>query len=195
MYTHERWCISSICDEEHIRDADRTGSEKWRLYICILSKPRHSPYRHLNRSQTCWLDPSCIVQPKSAGDVSAALRVAGFFRAPFAVRSGGHSPNPGWSSASAPVLLIDLAGLDFVSLSADRQTASVGPGNRWIDVIGALDPHGVSVISGRIPGVGVGGLLLGGMYLPTFYPVCSRLGDVDVDEGIIPTYTHKPRRL
>jgi FAD/FMN-containing dehydrogenase len=44
------------------------------------------------------------------------------------------------------------------------QTARVGPGNRWQDVVKALSPYGRTVVGGRIGHVGVPGLLLGGKF-------------------------------
>ncbi len=87
-----------------------------------------------------------------------------YFQVQFAVRSGGHSPNPGWSSVTQPGILIDLSQLDDITISDDRKTVTVGPGQRWGNVFAALDPYGISVIGGRIPTVGVGGLLLGGKH-------------------------------
>jgi hypothetical protein len=49
-----------------------------------------------------------------------------------------------------------------MSISRDRETFSVGPGVRWGQVYEFLDPYDVTVVGGRIPQVGVGGLLLGG---------------------------------
>jgi len=37
-----------------------------------------------------------------------------------------------------------------------------GAGLKWIQVYEALDPHGLAVTGGRVPSVGVAGLLLGG---------------------------------
>lgn len=53
--------------------------------------------------------------------------------------------------------------LDQIIVSADKKVASLGPGARWGDVFTALDPYDVSVIGGRIPHVGVAGVILGGM--------------------------------
>lgn len=53
--------------------------------------------------------------------------------------------------------------LNQVTVDASLGIASLGPGGRWGDVYEALDPYGVSVIGGRIPHVGVGGLILGGL--------------------------------
>lgn len=58
--------------------------------------------------------------------------------------------------------MVNFAKLNQVTLSQDRTTTSVGPGNTWGDVYAVLDPLGVSVVGGREAGVGVGGLLLGG---------------------------------
>jgi FAD/FMN-containing dehydrogenase len=41
-------------------------------------------------------------------------------------------------------------------------TANIGAGLTWDDVYAALVPHGVNVLGGRVPGVGVAGLTLGG---------------------------------
>jgi FAD/FMN-containing dehydrogenase len=42
------------------------------------------------------------------------------------------------------------------------QTAEIGAGLIWDDVYAALDPYGVNVVGGRVSGVGVAGLILGG---------------------------------
>ena len=117
----------------------------------------------LNWSQACWAAPTCVVLPRSSQDVSKTLKIIKFFQIKFAVRSGGHSPNPGWSSINGPGLLIDLQRFNQVTVNSDRSVASLGPGGRWGDVFAALDPYAVSVIGGRIPHVGVGGLILGGL--------------------------------
>ncbi|KAL8859642.1 MAG: hypothetical protein Q9178_003756 [Gyalolechia marmorata] len=115
-----------------------------------------------NWSQSCWRAPTCLVIPESAQDVSKALKIIKFFKSKFAVRSGGHSPNPGFSNINNPGILIDLQKLNQIEVSADKKVARLGPGGRWGDVIAALDPYDLSVIGGRIPQVGVGGLILGG---------------------------------
>jgi len=86
-----------------------------------------------------------------------------FFQIQFSIRSGGHSPNPGWSNIGQYGLLIDLQKINQVTVSTDKTVASLGPGGRWGDVYATLDPYEVSVVGGRIPQVGVGGLILGGM--------------------------------
>jgi FAD/FMN-containing dehydrogenase len=57
---------------------------------------------------------------------------------------------------------VDLRALNSVNLSADKSSVSVGIGATWDIVYSKLDPLGLSVAGGRVAGVGVGGLTLGG---------------------------------
>ncbi|OQE18060.1 hypothetical protein PENFLA_c022G04951 [Penicillium flavigenum] len=91
------------------------------------------------------------VEPEEAQDISTAAKVINFFQVKFTVRSGAHSPNPGWSSVGSQGILLDLSRLNSVSLSADGQIASVGPGLRWGEVTMALDAEKAVVIGGDCP--------------------------------------------
>ena len=76
------------------------------------------------------------------------------------MKSGGHATNPGFSST--PGVQISLSRFNTFKVNTEAQTVELGPSLTWDDVYERLDPYGVSVIGGRIPGVGVGGLTLGG---------------------------------
>jgi FAD/FMN-containing dehydrogenase len=89
------------------------------------------------------------------------MKIITFLRIPFAVRSGGHSPNPGWAGVESGIL-IDLSRMNSISISEDTKTFAVGPGARWGQVYEYLDPYNVTAVGGRVAQVGVGGLLLGG---------------------------------
>ncbi|KAK2732573.1 hypothetical protein CKAH01_08671 [Colletotrichum kahawae] len=117
-----------------------------------------------NWSATCVAEPHCILAPVNATDVSRALQIITYFNTTFAVRSGGHSPNPGASSVGGRGILLDLQYLNAIGLSQDRSVAHVGPGARWGEVYNVLDASQAVVIGGRLPSVGVGGLMLGGGY-------------------------------
>ncbi|CAK1359615.1 hypothetical protein CB0940_05789 [Cercospora beticola] len=106
--------------------------------------------------------PRCVVQPASVQDLSTAMRIIGERRVPFAVMSGGHTSNPGFSSTTG--VHISLAKLNEVSLSQDGSIARVGFGNKWLDVYKKLEGTGRNVVGGRVPGPGVGGFTLGGGY-------------------------------
>jgi FAD/FMN-containing dehydrogenase len=68
---------------------------------------------------------------------------------------------PGASNSPGGVT-IDLANLNSINVNTDASTVSVGPAATWDAVFAKLDPLGFSVTGGRVGGVGVGGLTLGG---------------------------------
>jgi FAD/FMN-containing dehydrogenase len=68
---------------------------------------------------------------------------------PFAVKGGGHAAFAGSSSIEGGIT-IALQNLKQVKPSADKKTVDVGPGNRWLDVYQALEPHGLNVVGGRV---------------------------------------------
>jgi FAD/FMN-containing dehydrogenase len=81
--------------------------------------------------------------------------------AKFAMRSGGHNANAGFSSTDANGVLIDVRDLNVRTLNDDG-SMTVGSGNRWQDIYNFLDDHGLGAVGGRHDGVGVAGFLLGG---------------------------------
>ncbi|KAM0418877.1 hypothetical protein ACHAPT_012142 [Fusarium lateritium] len=105
--------------------------------------------------------PRCFVTPRSAKGVSTVMKILTSRNAPFAVKSGGHTAFAGGSNIADGVT-IDLVYLNDITVSPDRQTVSVGPGNRWINVSEVLDPLKLAVTGGRVADVGVSGLILGG---------------------------------
>ncbi|KAK4238693.1 FAD-binding domain-containing protein [Achaetomium macrosporum] len=112
-------------------------------------------------SATCVLDPGCVFTPASARDVADALRIIRDTRTTFSVVSGGHMPVPGAQSNNGGVM-IAMANINAKTLNAEKSVASIGPGNRWIDVYKWISPYGLAVAGGRYSDVGVGGLLVGG---------------------------------
>jgi FAD/FMN-containing dehydrogenase len=76
------------------------------------------------------------------------------------VKGGGHTSNPGFSST--PGVQIALSRFNDTKVNADDGTVEVGPALTWDEVYETLAPIGMSVVGGRIPGIGVAGLTLGG---------------------------------
>ncbi|KAJ5490657.1 FAD linked oxidase N-terminal [Penicillium expansum] len=109
------------------------------------------------RSQNCRLNASCVVTPDSAQEVSRLLQILGILETKFAIRSGGHNTNPGFSSIDHHGGLIALGKLNIMSISADRGTVIIGPGNKWGAVYKYLQPYNVTVLGGREVDVSVGG--------------------------------------
>lgn len=59
-------------------------------------------------------------------------------------------------------MVISMGKFTELSVSEDGKTADVGFGLTWLDVYRGLEKYGATVTGGRVPTVGVGGLLLGG---------------------------------
>jgi FAD/FMN-containing dehydrogenase len=97
------------------------------------------------------LYPTCEVFPTTAEEVSSIVSIIQTAGSDvnFAVKSGGHNPNVGYSSTDGGIL-ISMSNLSFTVLSSDQQTVDVGPGARWVQVVEALEPYGVTVVSGRL---------------------------------------------
>ena len=72
-----------------------------------------------------------------------------------------HTPHAGSANIAGGVT-IDLQNLDQVTVSSDQKAVSLGPGNRWGNVYLKLDSLGLAMVGGRVPTVGVGGLVTGG---------------------------------
>ncbi|KAI0260029.1 FAD dependent oxidoreductase [Gloeopeniophorella convolvens] len=105
---------------------------------------------------------ACSIEPGSEQDIGAILRIIGSTRTPFAVKSGGHASNPGFSSTAG--VQISMARFRNITVNSNAGTVELGPGLTWDEVYTALESTGVTVVGGRIPSVGVGGLLLGAGY-------------------------------
>ncbi|KAK6513471.1 hypothetical protein TWF281_005094 [Arthrobotrys megalospora] len=105
--------------------------------------------------------PRCVFTPYNTQDVSKAVKLFTRKNCQFAIRSGGHSYNPGWAGIENGILM-SLGYLNQTTYNPTTQIATVGGGSRWTDVYGALLPYNVTVLGGRNSDLGVGGYLTGG---------------------------------
>ncbi|KAI1261151.1 hypothetical protein F5Y18DRAFT_440682 [Xylariaceae sp. FL1019] len=114
-----------------------------------------SSYIFVNRRQA----PACIVSPTTATQVAQVLRALEFCsNYSIAVRSGGHSPNRGFSNTDNGITL-DLRKLQEVKMHRTKSgILSVGTGALWADVYAYLDPMNLTVVGSRVVSVGAGGL-------------------------------------
>ncbi|PBK61210.1 FAD dependent oxidoreductase [Armillaria solidipes] len=104
----------------------------------------------------------CSVEPGSPEDVGVILGILGKTKTPFAIKGGGHATNQGFSSTTG--VQIAMTRFNEVTYDPATQTAVIGAGNIWDDVYEILDAQGVNVVGGRVTGIGVAGLTLGGGY-------------------------------
>ncbi|RYN17082.1 hypothetical protein AA0112_g12228 [Alternaria arborescens] len=105
--------------------------------------------------------PACLVHIRSAEDIAAVVSVSRTSGCPFAVRGGGHSDIQGASNIDRGIT-VNMAGLNDVILDESEGLVKVGAGATWGDVYKELEKVNKTVVGGRLTGVGVGGLLLGG---------------------------------
>ncbi|KAF8182931.1 FAD dependent oxidoreductase [Pholiota molesta] len=96
----------------------------------------------------------CVVEAGSPQDVGKLT--------PFAVKGGGHATNPGFSST--PGVHISMYRFSEIQYNSTSNTADIGTGLICDDIYAALDPLGVTVLGGRVSGIGIAGFTLGGGY-------------------------------
>lgn len=112
-------------------------------------------------STTTWSQPQCVFVPRTAKSVGKGIWAAKLCGTDFAIRGGGHMPNPGFAGTKTGILF-GLSALNTLSISSDKTSLFVGPGRKWGEVYNFLVPYGRYVLGGRLQQVGVPGLLLGG---------------------------------
>jgi FAD/FMN-containing dehydrogenase len=104
--------------------------------------------------------PGLIAQCASVEDVRSVVRYARKHGILLAVRGGGHN-GAGFGTCDDGIVL-DLAGLDGVSVDPAALTARVGGGATLAQLDAATGEHGLATPSGIISTTGVGGITLGG---------------------------------
>lgn len=105
--------------------------------------------------------PACLVHIQTAEDVAAVISTSRTTSCPFAVRGGGHSDIQGASNIDGGIT-VNMAGLSNIVLDESEGLARIGAGTTWGDIYKELEKVNKTVVGGRLTGVGVGGLLLGG---------------------------------
>jgi FAD/FMN-containing dehydrogenase len=95
------------------------------------------------------LRPSCVFKPAKTLDVSTLVLIARVYQCPFAVKGGGHAA---WAGASSieDGITVSLEKFKQIAIGADQKTVDIGPGLRWSDVYSGIEPHGLSVVGGRV---------------------------------------------
>lgn len=76
------------------------------------------------------LVPTCILQPRTAGEVAEAIKALGSTGQKFAIRSGGCGNRAGSNNIDGGVT-IDLGLMNEVHYDSETKLASLGPGANW----------------------------------------------------------------
>ncbi|KIW74600.1 hypothetical protein Z517_11370 [Fonsecaea pedrosoi CBS 271.37] len=128
------------------------------------------------------VNPYCIFKAPNKGAVSVVILLSRLTTCPFAVKSGGHAAFQGASNIEGGIT-VSLAALNTITVSKDKKTVAVGPGNTWNSVYTALAPSNLAVIGGRVAPIGVGGLTTGGgiSFFSSLYGwACDNVASYDV---------------
>ncbi|KAF4551376.1 FAD-binding domain-containing protein 71 [Elsinoe fawcettii] len=105
--------------------------------------------------------PFCVFKPADDKAVSVVVLLSRLTQCPFAVKSGGHAMFEGSSSFEGGIT-VSLESFNGISVSADKNVASVGAGLRWGPTYAKLAEQDLTVLGGRLFSIGVGGLTTGG---------------------------------
>ncbi|KAJ5736907.1 Bifunctional solanapyrone synthase [Penicillium malachiteum] len=149
---------SKICDLVDTAIPDRISYPASASYVTAQSS-----YYSAHESE---IRPACILTPESPKEVSrfvelvtrqAANSPRSHPVAKFAIRGGGHAVFAGAANIESGIT-VDMRALSSVSLSDDRKTATIGAGAIWSEIYPQLVPYNVTVMGGRVAGVGVGGV-------------------------------------
>jgi len=107
--------------------------------------------------------PRAVVHCLATEDIQLAIRAARDCGLPLSVRGGGHH----WAArALCAGIVIDLSGMNGVSVAADQRSAIISGGARAADVAAVTDPLHVAAVTGTCSAVGMAGLTMGGGYGP-----------------------------
>ena len=104
--------------------------------------------------------PALVARPRSAADVSAAIRFAREHALPVAVRGGAHSVAGRGTCDDG--IVIDFADMKAVHVDPARRTATAEAGARWQDFDRDTQAHGLATTGGTVGDTGIAGLTLGG---------------------------------
>lgn len=128
------------------------------------------------------VNPYCIFNAPSKDSISVLILLSRLTSCPFAVKSGGHAAFQGASNIEGGIT-VSLKALNSITVSKDKKTVAIGPGNTWNAVYSALTPQNLAVIGGRVAPIGVGGLTTGGgiSFFSSLYGwACDNVASYDV---------------
>ncbi|MFD5146893.1 FAD-binding oxidoreductase [Streptomyces sp. NPDC058401] len=128
-------------------------------HLVLPSDADYQRAKQLYQVQFDATNPRAVAYCKTPSDVAKCLTFAQNHDIEVAARSGGHSA-AGYSTTQG--LVIDVSGLNEVTLGAGNGTARIGPGAQLVDIANTLAPAGLGISGGYCPTVAAGGFLQGG---------------------------------
>lgn len=137
--------------------------------------PQHARFDEARRAWNLTVDqqPAAVVYPESAEDVAAAVRFARQHDLRIAPQGTGH--NAGVLGSLEDTILLKTERMRGVEIDPMRWLARVEAGAVWLQVVEAAAQHGLAVLAGSSPDVGVVGYTLGGgmSFIARKYGLCA----------------------
>lgn len=152
--------MSSLQSAPNLPVIDVTGiKEAFAGEIITPDKSEYGNARHIHNLLSDAY-PALIVRPTHAYDVATAVKFAVANDLRIAIRGGGHN-NGGFGTVDGGIV-IDMSSMSAIRADPQSQIIYVGGGAKAGDVTETAMAHGMIVPFGDSPGVGVGGITLGG---------------------------------
>ncbi|GKT66259.1 FAD/FMN-containing dehydrogenase [Colletotrichum tofieldiae] len=107
--------------------------------------------------------PLAIIRPRTEAEVSAVIQEVHAQNISFGIRSGGHDLTAAQAQGRDGVI-IDLRGMDNISIAEDKKSARIGGGILGIKLSKFLQQHKLLTPHGWCPTVSITGWALGGGY-------------------------------
>lgn len=104
--------------------------------------------------------PAVIVRCASPEDVVRCVTYAKENDVELSVRAGGHGV--AGNALNEGGIVADLTSMREVRIDAEKSTALVGGGARWMDLDPMAQCHGLATTGGRVSSTGIAGFTLGG---------------------------------
>src|SRR5712672_4309504 len=120
-------------------------------------------YESFTAATSIWAKPTgrmprAVVHCRTPEDVQLAIWTARDCDVPVSVRGGGHD----WAGrALCEGLVIDMSGMNGLTIGPGSRTARISGGARASDVATVTDPLRVAAVAGAYGGVGMTGFTLG----------------------------------
>ena len=76
------------------------------------------------------------------------------------MKGGGHSLNPDFSSTTG--VQITMVRFNEVNVNSEAGTVDIGTGLTGDEVYSILDAQNLTIVGGRVTGIGLAGFILGG---------------------------------
>jgi FAD/FMN-containing dehydrogenase len=153
------------CTTSHLRIAPKTETQisfikALRQIHASVETEGHSDYDHhtVPWNARCNPKPLALVFPKTAGEVSAIVKLAAQYGIPVQPRSGGHSYASYSLGGTNDSLVVDLSAMAKVVVDQTTWRATIGGGARLKGISEGLEKQGRRAIAhGDCPTVGIGG--------------------------------------